>query len=170
MRRAKEARLWQVIGLPMGILGGLLLAYTYGRYGMASLNHTALEYEIASSFIIMAGTAVVLAGRVLHVEHTHLTKKESMLWQILATVCIVGGGVIVVFAKVAPFNNIIDKLATGVAGASFLLIGVMCLMGQRVMSHMHDAWVLSAEEREKLEMEERVRAQKALAFFGGEKP
>jgi len=170
MRRAKEARLCQCIGLPVGVLGGLLLAYTYGRYGMASLNHTSLEYEIASSFIIMAGAAVVLAGRVLHVEHTHLTKKESMLWQVLAIVCMVGGGIIVVFAKFAPFNNIIDKLATGVAGASFLLIGVMCLMGQRIMSHMHDAWVLSAEDREKLEMEEQTRAMKAYAMFGGEKP
>ena len=170
MRRAKEARLWQFAGLPIGIFGGLLLAYTYGRYGLASLNHTALEYEIAASFIIMAGTAVFLAGRVLHVEHTHLSKKESMLWQVLATVCIIGGGIIVVFAKLAPFNNIIDKLATGVAGASFLMIGMMCLMGQRVMSRMHEAWVLTAEEREKLESEERARAEKAYAMFGGEKP
>ncbi len=170
MRRAKEARLWQFVGLPIGVLGGLLLAYTYGRYGLASLNHTALEYEIAASFIIMTGSAIVLAGRILHVEHTHLSKKESMLWQILATVCIVGGGLTVVFAKLAPFNNIIDKLATGVAGAAFLLIGVMCLIGQRVMSHMHDAWVLSAEEREKLEAEELKRAEKAMAFFGGERP
>ncbi len=169
MRRAKEARLLQAVGLPVGIVGGLLLAYTYGRYGLASLSHSALEYEIAASFIIMAGAAVVLAGRVLHVEHTHLTKKESKLWQILAAVCMVGGAIIVGFVKLAPFNNIIDKLATGVAGASFLLIGIMCLMGQRVMSHMHDAWVLSADEREKLEMEEQTRAMKAYAMFGGEK-
>jgi hypothetical protein len=61
--------------------------------------------------------------------------------------------------------SIIDRLAMGIAGAFFMMIGVLCLVGQRVMSRMHDAWILSAEEREKIDREERMRAERAHALF-----
>ena len=165
MKRAAEARLWQVVGIAVGVGGGLLLAYTFGRFGLASLSHTALEYGMASSFIIMAGAAAFLAGRALHVEQTHLTAKESWLWLLLAAVCLAGGAKIVIFTKVQHAASIIDRLAMGIAGAFFMMIGVLCLVGQRVMSRMHDAWVLSAEEREKIDQEERMRAERAHALF-----
>ena len=164
MSRSSEARLWQALGVFVGVMGGLLLAYTYGRYGLASLDHSALKYGIASSFIMMAGAAAFLAGRALHVEATHLTPRESALWNALSAVCLIGGAAIVIFTKVQHRAPIVDRLAMGVAGAFFLMIGVLCLVGQRVMSHMHDAWVLSKEEREKIDREERTRADRAYGI------
>jgi hypothetical protein len=164
MTRSSEARLWQAVGLAVGVLGGLLLAYTYGRYGFASLDHTALECGMASSFMIMAGAAAFLAGRALHVEETHLTPRESLLWNLLSAVCLIGGAAIVIFAKVQHSAWMLDRLAIGLAGADFMMIGVLCLVGQRVMSRMHDAWVLSKEEREKIDREERTRSDRAYGI------
>jgi len=151
MSRSSEARLWQAVGVVVGVLGGLLLAYTYGRYGLASIDHTALECGMASSFMMMAGAAAFLAGRALHVEETHLTPRESSLWNVLSAVCLVGGAATVIFAKVQHSASMLDRLATGLAGAVFMMIGVLCLVGQRVMSHMHDAWVLSQGERARVD-------------------
>lgn len=164
MTRSVEARLWQALGVLVGVLGALLLAYTFGHYGLASLDHKALEYCMASSFIMMAGAAAFLAGRALHVEETHLTRKESWLWNLLAAVCLIGGAAVVIFAQSQHNAAIVDRLAMGTAGSFFLMIGVLCLVGQRVMSHMHDAWVLSKEEREKIDREERAKIDRAYSI------
>jgi drug/metabolite transporter (DMT)-like permease len=164
MTRSAEARLWQALGLAVGVVGGLLLAYTFGRYGLASLDHAALEYGIASSFMMMGGAAAFLAGRALHVEETHLTRKESWLWILLAAVCLIGGAAVVIFTKVQHSSSIVDQLAMGIAGAFFMMIGALCLVGQRVMSRMHDAWVLSKEEREKIDREERMKVDRAYGI------
>ena len=164
MSRSSEARLCQAVGLTVGVMGGLLLAYTFGRYGLASLDHTALEYGIAASFMMMGGAAAFLAGRALHVEATHLTPRESSLWNALSGVCLIGGAAIVIFTKVQHGASIVDQLAMGIAGAFFLMIGVLCLVGQRVMSHMHDAWVLSKEERARIDREERTKVDRAYNF------
>jgi len=164
MTRSAEARLWQALGVLVGVLGALLLAYTFGRYGLASLDHRALEYGIASSFLMMAGAAAFLAGRALHVEETHLTRKESWVWNLLSAVCLIGGAAIVIFTKGQHGASIVDRLAMGIAGAFFMMIGVLCLVGQRVMSHMHDAWVLSKEEREKIDREERMKVDRAYSI------
>jgi uncharacterized membrane protein YhaH (DUF805 family) len=148
----------------VGVLGGLLLAYTYGRYGFASLDHAALKYGIASSFMMMAGAAAFLAGRALQVEETHLTRKESWLWILLAAVCLIGGAAVVIFTKMQQNVSIVDRLAMGIAGAFFMMIGVLCLVGQRVMSRMHDAWVLSKEERERIDREERMKVDRAYGI------
>ncbi len=149
MSRASEARFWQTIGVVLGVLGGLLMAYTFGRYGPASINHTALEYGMASSFTMMAGAAAFVAGRALHVEEVGLTARESALWIILAAVCFFGGTITVIFAKLAYNTLILDRLATGLAGAFAMMFGTLCLVGQRVMSHMHDALVAHKSEKAK---------------------
>ena len=151
MTRTSEARLWQGLGAVVGVAGGFLLAYTYGRYGLASLDHTALECLMASLFMIMAGAAAFLAGRALHVEETHLTPRESLLWNVLSAVCLIGGATVAIFTKVQHGASIVDRLAMGIAGAFFMMIGVLCLVGQRVMSHMHDALVVRKGDRAKAE-------------------
>jgi uncharacterized membrane protein YhaH (DUF805 family) len=164
MTRSAEARLWQALGVVVGVVGALLLAYTFGRYGLASLDHAAVVYGIASSFIMMCGAAAFLAGRSLHVEETHLTRKESWLWILLATVCLIGGAAVVIATKRQHGASIVDQLAMGIAGGFFMVIGVLCLVGQRVMSRMHEAWVLSAEERDKIEREERMKVDRAYGM------
>lgn len=142
MSRTTEARFWQAIGLVGGVFGGLLLAYTFGRYGLASVDHTALNYGMASGFIMLAGGAAFLAGRALHVEEVGLASRESTLWNLLSGVCIIGGMAVVLFAWAQHHALMLDRMATGMGGAFATLLGIMCLVGQRVMSHMHDALVV----------------------------
>ena len=99
MSRTSEARFWQAIGLVVGVAGALLLAYTFGRYGPASIDHTALQYGMTSGFMMLAGAAAFVAGRAFHVEEVGLTWHESALWNLLSAVCILGGIAIVIFAK-----------------------------------------------------------------------
>jgi len=164
MKRSTEARLWQAVGLIVGVAGGLLLAYTFGKYGLASLAFKALQYGMASSFLMMAGAAAFLAGRALHVEETHLTKKESLLWNVLSAICLIGGAAIVIYTKLHHNAAFVDRLAMGVGGAFFTMVGVLCLVGQRVMSRVHDAWILTADERAKIDREERTKADRAYHF------
>ncbi len=149
MTRSSEARFWQGVGAGIGVLGGFLFAYTLGRYGLASIDHRALQYGIASSFIMLAGAAAFLAGRTLHVGETGLTASEASLWMLLAGVCIIGGAATVVFAKVQHQALILDRLATRRAGAFSMMFGVMCLLGQRIMSHMQDALLGRKDEKAK---------------------
>jgi hypothetical protein len=146
MNRSSEARLWQWIGAAVGLVGALLMAYTLGRYGLASIDPTALEYGMASSFIMLAGAAAFLAGRALHVKEVGLTWRESMLWNLLSAVCIIGGTAVVIFAKLQHYALILDRFATGMAGAFAVMFGVLCLVGQRVMSRMHEALVVYSDD------------------------
>ncbi len=150
MSRGSEARFWQVVGVVVGVLGGLLLAYDFAVYGLASINPRALEYGMAASFMMLAGAAAFLAGRALHVEETALTPLEAHLWKTLGGVCIVGGAVIVIFTKLQHQLLIMDRIATGLAGAFAMMFGVLALVGERVMTRMHDVLVVSkAEEKTK---------------------
>lgn len=101
-----------------------------------------MNYGLAASFVMLAGAAAFLAGRALHVEETALTPLEARLWNVLAGVCLFGGCVTVVFAKLHP-TFVLDRIATGLAGAFAMMFGVLALLGERVMSHMHDALVVS---------------------------
>jgi hypothetical protein len=68
-----------------------------------------------------------------------LGSREATLWKVLATVCLVAGGVVVVVAWRQSNTLMLDRLTMGLAGAFSMMFGVLCLVGERVMSHMHDA-------------------------------
>lgn len=151
MTRTAEARFWQGAGAAIGIAGGFLMAYSLGRYGLASIDPAALMYGMAASFMMLCGGACYIAGRALHVEETALTSREASLWKTLATVCIVAGGVVVISAWRQHSSLLLDRIATGLAGAFSVMFGVLCLVGERVMSHMHDALgVVRTEDRSKV--------------------
>ena len=142
MTRTSEARFWQAVGAMVGIAGGAMLGYAFGKYGLASIEPRALMLGIGGSFTILCGGSCYIAGRALHVEETTLTSTEAFLWKALAVVCITAGGVVVVFADRQHGSLLLDRLATGLAGAFSIMFGVVCLMGERVMSHMHDVLVV----------------------------
>ena len=146
MTRSFEARFWQAVGVVVGVSGGLLLAYTFGRYGFASLEPRALEYGMAASFAMLAGAAAFLAGRALHVEEAALTGSESVLWRLLAYVCLIGGSFLVLNAKLQSKDLLLDRITMGLAGAFAMMLGVICLVGQRVMAHMHGVLVAQKPE------------------------
>lgn len=141
MTRTAEATFWQAVGAVIGIAGGSLLGYALGKYGPASIEPRALQMGITGSFLLLTGGACYLAGRALHVEESVLTSLEATLWKVLAAVCLVAGGVVVVVAWRQSNALLLDRLAMGLAGAFSMMFGVLCLVGERVMSHMHDVLV-----------------------------
>lgn len=143
MSRSSEARFWQAVGATVGVVGALLMAYDFAEYGFASIVPRALMLGLSGSFLMLAGEAAFLSGRALHVEETVLTGTESKLWIALGLVCIFGGAITVGLAWVER-SLILDRLATGLAGSFSILFGVIAVVGQRVMSHMHDALAAKA--------------------------
>jgi hypothetical protein len=146
MTRTSEARFWQGVGAIIGIAGGSAVGYAFAKYGLASIEPKALMLGIGGSFTILTGGACYIAGRALHVEEAKLTATEAFLWKTLALVCLVAGGTVVVLADRQNGALLLDRLAMGLAGAFSMMFGVVCLMGQRVMSHMHDALVAEPEK------------------------
>jgi hypothetical protein len=116
-----------------------VLAYVSNGYGLAPIEPRALVYVMAASFMIVAGAAAFLAGRALRVEETRLSPVEATLWKALAAVCILGGILVIAFARAQQETFLLDRMATAMAGAFSVLLGVLCLVGERVMAHMHDA-------------------------------
>jgi hypothetical protein len=149
MKRTTEARFWQVAGAVVGIGGGAVLAYVSNGYGLAPIEPRALVYVMAAAFMIVAGGAAFLAGRALRVEETRLSPVEATLWKALAAVCILGGVVVIAFAKTQQGAFLLDRMATAMAGAFSVLFGVLCLVGERVMAHMHDVLVVQRQPEEK---------------------
>ncbi|HEY4933640.1 MAG TPA: hypothetical protein VII23_18905 [Terriglobales bacterium] len=141
MTRSAEATFWQAVGAVIGIAGGSDLGYALGKYGLASIEPKALMLGIAGSFLLLTGGACYIAGRALHVEESVLGSREATLWKLLATVCLVAGGVVVVVAWRQSNTLMLDRLTMGLAGAFSMMFGVLCLVGERVMSRMHDALV-----------------------------
>lgn len=142
MKRTTEARFWQIVGAVVGLGGGAVLAYVSNGYGLAPIEPRALVYVMAASFMIVAGAAAFLAGRTLRVEETRLSAVEATLWKALAAVCILGGSVVIAFARAQQEAFLLDRMATAMAGAFSVLFGLLCLVGVRVMAHMHDALVV----------------------------
>ncbi|MGH9523411.1 MAG: hypothetical protein ACRD3E_12865 [Terriglobales bacterium] len=140
MSRSSEARFWQAIGAVSALVGGLILAYDFERYGLASIEPKALAIGAAASFILLAAGACYIAGRALHVGETVLTAREASLWKALAAVCLIAGSAVIVIAW-RQHGLLLDRVTMGLAGAFSIMFGLLCLTGQRVMSHMHDALV-----------------------------
>lgn len=138
MTRSAEARFWQVAGLLIGMAGGVMLIYATVKFGLASINPTALSLGLTASFLILSGAACFISGRALHVEETVLTRGEAWLWGVLAIICCLSGAVVVGFTFTQHQLLVMDRLAMGLAGAFAVMMGVICLLGQRVMSRMHD--------------------------------
>jgi hypothetical protein len=147
MNRTTEAWFWQIVGAVVGVAGGGLMAYVFAAFGFASLEARALQFGLAGSFLLVTGGAAFIAGRALHVEETRLTRLEAVLWTALAAVCVIGGAVVVAVAKFQRSAMPEDRLTMGLAGAFTMMFGVLCLVGERVMAHMHDALVVQPEEK-----------------------
>ncbi len=138
MTRPAEARLWQVLGGVKAGIAIVAMTYAYATYGLAPLERPALRLLIVGSFLFVAAFAELIAGRALHVKETQLTPREARLWLNLGIICTGGGTAIVVASWTQTSGIWLDHLAMGLAGGFSLLLGVLCLVGQRVMRHMHD--------------------------------
>ena len=134
----REARLWQLIG-GLAVLGGavmlLVLFYLFGV--VRTPNLTTLATGLAASFMMLAGIAGYVFGRVLHHMAYGYQHREAVLWRLLGSVCCAAGACAVLYAAYTSADERIslNHLTEGLAGAFFIMTGVICLLGNRVMYH-----------------------------------
>ncbi len=167
-----EARFWQVVGALAAFGGGFLLVHAVSRYGPTSIEPVAIQYGLAGSFMVLAGVLGFLTGRGLHAQGEGMSRLESVLWLILAAVGIVLGALTIVMAKldlivlrgpggVAIARNagmlILDRLVIGFGGAFAIMLGIIGLLGQRLMANMEKLGG-AAESEAKTDSEAKAKA------------
>ncbi len=146
-----EARFWQAVGALAALGGGFLLVHAVSRYGATSIEPVAIQYGLAGSFMVLAGVLGFLTGRGLHAQGEGMSRLESVLWLILAAVGIVLGALTIAMAKldllvlrgpggVSISRNagmlILDRLVIGFGGAFAIMLGIIGLLGQRLMTNL----------------------------------
>src|SRR5207237_851345 len=134
MTTAKEARVWLLVGSATCATGGLLMAAAFKINGVISADTNALAMGLSAAFVLLAGSAALVTGRVLHAVAAGYQHREAVLWRVLAGVSTGAGMVTVVKAHLdsqGPWVTL-DNLAVGLAGSFAIMIGVICLLGQRV--------------------------------------
>lgn len=132
-----EALFWQVMGAVAALGGGFLLLHAFSRYGLATLDSRAIQLEIAGSFMLASGLLGFVTGRGMHAEERGTKKLESVLWLILGVVGIVAGIATVITAQFIDTYTLTDRLTMRLAGAFSIMLGIICLLGQRLMARMH---------------------------------
>ena len=63
MPSAAEARLWYVVGGLLFAIGGVLLLYSFVRFGVTFISAEALSFGLSASFLLLAGVHQPLAAR-----------------------------------------------------------------------------------------------------------
>jgi hypothetical protein len=137
MTTSDEARVWQAMGATAIAGGGALLLATMKLYGVAYADPSALSIGLAASFVMLAGIAGFLAGRVLHSISGGEAHREALLWRLLAGVAVGAGAVAVTLAWKESQGKVptLDHVAMGLAGSFMTMVGILALLAQRVMHH-----------------------------------
>ena len=139
MSAIKEGQLWQAAGLASILGGSAFLLRVMLVYGVTTVDHSSLSLGLAASFMMLAGGAAFVSGRVLVATAAGAGSCERKLWKLLAAVGI-GAGAVTVYlthrqSLVHPLPSL-DQLALGLAGSFVLVAGLLALLGQRVMRHL----------------------------------
>ena len=134
----QEARIWQTIGIVSWAGGAGMLLVLMKQNGVVRVTDTTvLSTGIAASFMMLAGIAGTVFGRVLHALSEGYDAEEARLWHLFATVCCACGAFAVLFTAISHWNRApsLTALTVGLAGAFLVMAGVICLLGNRVMHH-----------------------------------
>jgi len=96
-----------------------------------------LSTGIAASFMMLAGIAGTVFGRVMHSLTEGYDAQEARLWHLFASVCCACGTFAVLYTALSQWNKVpsLTSLTVGLAGAFLIMAGVICLLGNRVMHH-----------------------------------
>jgi hypothetical protein len=139
MNPTKEGRLWQAVGLASCLGGGVFLYRVISLYGTASVDLSSLSLGLAASFMMLAGAAAFLAGRVLLAITIGASRLELFTWKVVAIVALLAGGAKIYFVYRASLANplpVLDHIAVGLAGSFVLMVGILALLAQRLMRQM----------------------------------
>ncbi|HSA93235.1 MAG TPA: hypothetical protein VLE48_09515 [Terriglobales bacterium] len=138
METAKEGRIWQAAGAAAVVGGAAFLVRVVLLYGMAYADASALSLGLAASFMMLAGVAAFVGGRALSAMASGIGSRELSLWGVLAVAGLIGGTATVLFAYRQSIRGSIptfDDLAVALAGSFIVMVGMMALLGQRIMKH-----------------------------------
>ncbi|HVP42786.1 MAG TPA: hypothetical protein VMS96_05110 [Terriglobales bacterium] len=136
MQLEQEARIWQTIGIVAWAAGAGMLLVLMKQNGVVRVTDTAtLSTGIAASFMMLAGIAGTVFGRVMQALTAGYDAVEARLWHLLATLCCACGAFAVLYEAVDKWNSPVSltALTVGLAGAFLIMAGVVCLLGNRVM-------------------------------------
>lgn len=134
----QEARIWQTIGIVAWAAGAGMLLVLVKENGVVRVNDTAiLSTGIAASFMMLAGIAGTVFGRVMHSLCFGYRPLEARLWHLFSSVCCACGAYTVIYIAISHWNGALSltSLTVGLAGAFLIMAGVICLLGNRVMHH-----------------------------------
>jgi hypothetical protein len=138
MDTAKEGRIWQAAGAAAVVGGAAFLVRVVLLYGMAYADASALSLGLAASFMMLAGVAAFVGGRTLSAMAGGIGSRELSLWGVLAVAALISGAATVIFSYRQSIRGSIptfDDLAVGLAGSFIVMVGMMALLGQRIMRH-----------------------------------
>lgn len=132
----QEARIWQTIGIIAWAAGAGMLLVLVKENGVVRVTDTAiLSTGIAASFMMLAGIAGTVFGRVMNSLCFGYKPVEARLWHLFSSVCCACGAYAVVYIAISHWNTALSltSLTVGLAGAFLIMAGVICLLGHRVM-------------------------------------
>lgn len=139
MNAAKEGGLWQAVGLASCVGGGVFLARVISVYGVATVDASSLSLGLAASFMMLAGAAAFLAGRVMMAISIGARRLELFTWKVVAGVAMLAGvGKLYLVYRASLMNPlpVLDHVALGLAGSFVLMVGILALLAQRLMRQM----------------------------------
>lgn len=114
----QEARIWQTIGIVAWAAGAGMLAVLMKENGVIRVSDTAtLSTGIAASFLMLAGIAGTIFGRVMRALQEGYDQQEARLWHLFASVCCACGAFAVIYVAIGHWNKqIVPDLADRGAG------------------------------------------------------
>lgn len=138
MPAEQEARIWQTVGIVAWAAGAGMLLVLMKQNGVVRVTDTTiLSTGIAASFMMLAGIAGTVFGRVMHSMNAGYSAQEARLWHLFATICCACGAFAVLYVAIGHWNKApsLTSLTVGLAGAFLVMAGVICLLGNRVMRY-----------------------------------
>jgi class 3 adenylate cyclase len=151
---AKEARLWQLAGGVLTLVGALLMAgfLRYGTSGSGSLfaaTGAALNVGISATFLLLVGLTTISAGRAMRIADRPLAPWESRLWTGLTLLCLALCVAVIVGAQFLHGAPAVSRILIGFS----LMAAVLFRMAHR----------LSLAQQEIVEQKREIEKQQQLA-------
>ena len=139
MKATNEGGLWQAVGLASCLGGAAFLARVIAIYGVATVDASSLSLGLAASFMMLAGAAAFLAGRVMVAIAIGARSLELFTWKVVAGVAMVAGAAKLYLVHQASLTNpfaVLDHMAVGLEGSFVIMTGILALLAQRLMRQL----------------------------------
>lgn len=140
MTEPRESRLWLLVGCAFTIGGTVLLAADFQNWlRTRQLDAEGFKIGVFCSLVLLAGLIALLAWRIFrNLEHPALDHGR-ILWLLLARIGTPAGAILVEYewGKTMSIPTTFNEKAALMAGGFIFLAGLLSLMGERVICHVH---------------------------------